>query len=565
MYVRSGTVKIKWRKAALKKSLSGKIVLLVLAVILTGTAILIGSNLYSAIISYEQVMQSYERSLDMFMSELNHEIDSAVDYMKMLIRTTDVQNYCFRADSDYFVSQRMADQISVTLLREKYLSGMWLYSDVTKKDMWIRNTDVGNYGQVVLLRKEFQDRNKLEKYISNSWNLTEINGEMYLVYVCYDELICYGAWCCVDNILKCANDVFSEGEFRARIGTGNLPERSGEKIRLVHSLNGVKDGYLELVSDISVWSKMNLILEILAVFSMICILVMLLLVRNMNRYLIKPVGEIMEIIQRIGEGNLDLKIDTVGYVEEFKEIGDRLNGMSSDLKNLKIAVYEEQLQKKNAQLQFQNSQIRPHFMLNVINSVYSMAGIGENGMIMKLCSYLAEYMRYVFSSKEMVCTLEEEISHLKEYLLIQEIRFGGEVKCELEINPFVMNSRIPTMAIHTFAENFFKYGMGGANGLHAGIKGELDYEKHLVRLIVWDNGPGFPEEIKNAINDGSYEKEEERKDVGIRNSIWRFRELYGDQFRITIKNEPDTEIILLFPYQKCDDKKQRKQNENTDC
>lgn len=525
----------------MKKSLFQSVTRWAVLVVLLCTTALFGSNAWLLRSSQTRMRENRENSFLNFCDGLNEENSAVASYLQTLTSSSDVKKFCFLAESDFFTNQRIGDQLESALMLEMYTSGLWISSDLQDRILWRRNGSRSSFAQKENVQETVMDADKRDTLPNNLWSLVELGGDELLLYLSDDGSLCVGAWCSTEGILAAAEAVFGDAEVSAWLTTGSADESAAFSRELANTA-----GVFLNVSLKETALPVDMVTAVMILFSVLCVICMEILLRSIQRHLMRPVTGITDAIRDIGDGDLERRVQTAEYPRELAVIGDQLNTMTENIRDLKISVYEEERKRREAQIQFQNAQIRPHFMLNVLNSIYSMASVGEQGTVMKTCRYLSDYMRYVFTEKDMLCTLEEELGHLKEYLRIQAIRYPEQGDYELEVDPRMLAAVIPTMAIHTFVENTFKYAVG-EGPLLAGVIGTL--EEGYCRVEIWDNGPGFSEELIRRINDGTYEQEGEQRDIGIRNTIRRFREACGDRFSIRITNEPCTSVALTFPYE----------------
>ena len=526
----------------MKKSLAGKIQRYLLIVAILGSVTLLWSNIYTLQNTYKMTAMTYQSALDLFMKDVDQELDSIATYMNTYSDTADAQKFCYMKEDDYFSRLSVKESLYDVMQLEKYVSGLYVYSKVNDYMISIRENGRSTFQekeQIIDYVKKEENQKQLTNY---TWQEVEIQGQNYLLYIVWDQGRCYGAWCRTQDIIKSAKQNIQDEYAKVY-----LTDQEAVKNNLIgSSFKNWSNKSIIIKLQRALWKNFDGLIAILLIFSAGCIGMLILLIHNMQKYLVKPVQSLVRSIRKIGEGNLDEENETEGYVAELKEIGDNLNSMTKSIQNLKIAVYEEKLEKKDAVIQLQNAQIKPHFMLNVINNIYSMASVGDLELIKKCCRYLADYMRYVFSQKELICTVEEEFIHIQEYIRLQELRFCDDVVCNLSLEPQIMQAKIPTMGIMTLVENTFKHGMGEEAGLIITIEGFYTLEGECVHIRIMDNGPGFPEEIINALNSGE-KIESDRKKIGIQNSIERFEELYGETFKINVSNTPQTTVELIFP------------------
>ncbi len=185
------------------------------------------------------------------------------------------------------------------------------------------------------------------------------------------------------------------------------------------------------------------------------------------------------------------------------------------------AQQEERQQRLRSELSFLRSQISPHFILNVLNSIVYLVRSGSREaetMIIKL-SEIMQYMLYN-SSAEMV-PLDQEISYLENYIELQETRFGEDVQIDFEVSGDVSGKKIEPMLIIPFVENAFKHGTGLINDPVILIK--VDIDQQGLSLIV-----------KNKFDPHSGVKAEQ-SGIGLPNVKRRLELLYPNKHHLEIR------------------------------
>ena len=112
-------------------------------------------------------------------------------------------------------------------------------------------------------------------------------------------------------------------------------------------------------------------------------------------------------------------------VEEFAEAGKVLNQRSEEISQLKISVYEEQINRQKVELDYAQLQIRPHFYINCLNNIYSLAKNKEYDEIQETILSLSDYFRYVFRNSQKLVTLTEELHCVKSYIYLRQNNFAS--------------------------------------------------------------------------------------------------------------------------------------------
>ena len=112
---------------------------------------------------------------------------------------------------------------------------------------------------------------------------------------------------------------------------------------------------------------------------------------------------------------------------------------------------------KDVQLKMLRYQINPHFLFNVLNSIYTL--IDENTeKAKKLVIDMSEYYRYTLNKQQMTVSIEKEVESVLKYLEIQKTRFEEEFEYEISVDDEAKPVLIPSFIIHLLIENAVKYG-----------------------------------------------------------------------------------------------------------
>ena len=99
-------------------------------------------------------------------------------------------------------------------------------------------------------------------------------------------------------------------------------------------------------------------------------------------------------------------------------------------------------------------QIRPHFYLNCLSLIHGMADVAKEEKIVHITEMLSNYMRYVMSDTFEPRSLKEEIAFIRNYVEIQQIRYGKEAfSFEVIMEDTIDTYLVPTLIIHNFVEN----------------------------------------------------------------------------------------------------------------
>lgn len=179
-----------------------------------------------------------------------------------------------------------------------------------------------------------------------------------------------------------------------------------------------------------------------------------------------------------------------------------------------------------------HQQIQPHFLFNVLNSLYSMHRLGKQEELSKSFEYIIIHLRSLFDkNKGPQCKISDEIAHTSNYLKIQKVRFRERLQVNWDIEESVKDYSIVRFLLQTLVENSFKHGFEEVERdfiLEISLRQKDD--SHLI-LVVSDNGPGFKTNV--------FEKP---TGIGLPNIYKQLHFLYGGDASIEVKINDEYEI-----------------------
>jgi len=119
------------------------------------------------------------------------------------------------------------------------------------------------------------------------------------------------------------------------------------------------------------------------------------------------------------------------------------------------------LDKTTAELALLKNQINPHFLFNILNSLFAMAIEKEADELAESITQLTGMMRYtIYENNEKYVPLEKEVAYIENYIQLQRLRFTkNEVPINFKLIGELKNARISPMLLINFVENAFKHGI----------------------------------------------------------------------------------------------------------
>lgn len=121
--------------------------------------------------------------------------------------------------------------------------------------------------------------------------------------------------------------------------------------------------------------------------------------------------------------------------------------------------HEQRVLATEAELKALRAQLNPHFLFNSLNSISALTSI-DGKRARQMCVLLSDFLRRSLKLGEReAVSLAEELELLRNYLAIEEIRFGERLKVELELDPQVAGAQVPPLMLQPLVENAIKHGI----------------------------------------------------------------------------------------------------------
>ncbi len=259
----------------------------------------------------------------------------------------------------------------------------------------------------------------------------------------------------------------------------------------------------------------------------------------------KPTRELLESMKTLGKENRYPRVKVVTQ-DEIGMIGTEYNKMAENIETLIEKVYKMELAQKQSELEFLQMQINPHFLYNALDTI-SWKALGEGNLdVSEMSIALAELLRATIK-KESFIPLKEEMTTVKDYLYIQEQRFGDKISVDYQIEEGVEKYQVPNFILQPLIENAIIHGLEPK--LEKGkVFIQIQKKEDRLYFLVADDGVGMSvEEIETLYV--QCEEDDTSKSIGIKNVYRRLILCYGEESKLYIKSKKNkgTEIQFSIP------------------
>lgn len=517
------------------------------------------NSYYSMDVIRNQVSGSNKNMLNLHMNQLDYALDGVGNYVYQLSDEDDLayfQPNVAASYNDYVEAKlRLFNTISTQSNFYTTIDSIFVYS--SEYDDMIYTQKFGNtFEEREAIYNEVWELMKSEPkhFLNGQWNVWKGKNQYYLFYLLKNEGVYVGAWVNMEKLVTPFKFIDFGESGRALITTANFTpitqrefiEKEGINLRPnseQYSLSGNDNQFMvmseesssaafniiALIPEHTILEKLPFLQRISSFITIGAILFLLLFIFLMRKVFLIPIRQIVMAMKQLRKGNLDIRLPHVKSSTEFEMMNESFNNMISEIRHLKIDVYEKKLNLQSAELKHLQLQINPHFFLNSLNIIYNLATVKEYALIQEMSKSLANYFRFMFKSNSYFVSLKDEILHTKNYLKIQQLRFPDEFSYKVNIPEDLMKYQIPPLVIQSLVENTIKHAFNMDDPIEIDINVRQDDKTpELIQIEIRDTGEGFPEEILKWLEKDEPLITEEGKRIGIWNVKRRLHLLYGE-------------------------------------
>lgn len=269
-----------------------------------------------------------------------------------------------------------------------------------------------------------------------------------------------------------------------------------------------------------------------------------------SRVISRPLENLGDAMQQFQQGDFkqQLKVESN---DEVGQVAQCFNHMVSEIEQLINKNYIMVLKKRESELAVLQAKINPHFLYNALDSIYWQAMSADDEETAESIYELSQLFRLVLGNGKEIVTVEAELQLLQRYLEIQKLRFMRQLEYHFDVEPEILQEKIPKLILQPFVENAVIHGMEKQEeACEITISGHL--EDRFLKFQVRDTGVGVTEEQLKKIWEPETNKAYSSQRIGryaIYNVKERLRLKYGDAFQLKIESKvgKGTQVTLVIP------------------
>lgn len=401
---------------------------------------------------------------------------------------------------------------------------------------------------IYLQRLDFYDA-ETEKYLKIEFDYGSMVRTIKNMNYDNEVLICEG-----DRILLSNGQYGSYGSEFQRLDNATMREAYEHTISLYGTeltiyVKPVENSFLTNIRN-----KLPIILLLLAVN----VIFPFWFVQIFNRSFTKRITELSKVFKSVDSDHLipmpceEGKDEISSMIRNYNRMVERTNGLIETVYKNKIHEQEMLVGRKNAELLALHSQINPHFLFNVLESIRMHSILKKENETADMVAKLAVMQRqYVEWGNDSV-SIFQEIEFVKAYLALQKYRFGERLNYDIEVDRECENFKIPKLTIVTFVENACVHGIESKSSpgwifVRIGRQGEG------LEIEIEDTGSGMAEakltELQNNMCNADIEMLKGGGRVGIINACVRLKMVTENRVKFRVEGEEGvgTTVTIRIP------------------
>ncbi|WNR42996.1 sensor histidine kinase [Paenibacillus roseipurpureus] len=254
------------------------------------------------------------------------------------------------------------------------------------------------------------------------------------------------------------------------------------------------------------------------------------------RGLYRPIFQMKSIVNLFSGGNQSVRFPVEGN-DEIAQLGYAFNSMLTQISGFIHDIRQEQEDKRVLELQALTAQIRPHFLMNTLNSIKCNLLLTGDTIHSRQLDALMRLLWANMNIRELT-TLSEECTLLTHYIQIMQMRSGLEVQLVLALDEASADWQVPRLLLQPLVENALIHGFGGTVDLQEDpeIRVTSTVEDGQWVVQVADNGAGMTGDVLDSLNTRLTGREEVpgSRHIGLVNTYQRLRLAYGAAVNMTV-------------------------------
>lgn len=251
----------------------------------------------------------------------------------------------------------------------------------------------------------------------------------------------------------------------------------------------------------------------------------------------EQVQDLVDTLKKIGEGNIDERIDEANKENEMLLISNEVNRMLDSEQQHVKEIFALKIKQQEAYIKALQAQINPHFFYNTLEFFRMTALLEESDELADMIYDFSALMRNSIS-QEMYISIKKEIEFCQKYLNLYQQRYPNKLTVQIEIDKTVEETVVPKFSIQPLVENYIVHGVDWSridNILSIRVSQSSEKQVDYVNIVIADNGDGMTQAKIDEINNKfqRYNKPIHSNSIGIEIVYQQLLNHYGKHFSMS--------------------------------
>lgn len=280
---------------------------------------------------------------------------------------------------------------------------------------------------------------------------------------------------------------------------------------------------------------------------LLMIFIVILVLNSILNKVLRPIGQLKVSMDEAEVTNLKVRAN-IASGDELGKLAGSYNRMMERIEMLMEQVVEEQEEKRKFELQALQAQINPHFLYNTLDSIIWMVETKDDQAV-PMTEALAKLFRISLNKGNEFISLENEMEHVRNYLVIQSMRYRNKFLFDIQIEDELLNCRTVKLIVQPLVENCIYHGVKKKKTQgYISIRAYRDGSTLII--AVEDDGPGMsPQQCASILDSGQVMENVTGSGVGVKNVDERIKLYFGKEYGLhfeSIEGE-GTRVTISLP------------------
>jgi two-component system, sensor histidine kinase YesM len=286
----------------------------------------------------------------------------------------------------------------------------------------------------------------------------------------------------------------------------------------------------------------------IALISMSIVVVALIIVFFISRKMTNSLSRLVKQIENAPKKQFHEYVRVSGMYET-RQIGNAFNAMLDELHEYVDQLVLSQKQKQEADLAALQQQINPHFLYNTLTSIKFMVQQVNKEDADNTINALISLLQNTIGNVDETVSVNQELENLKNYVFINQKRYGNRIKVNYFVDPKCVDYQIPKLILQPFIENSFFHAFNQKAEGYINVLVWQEGEMLICEIV--DNGDGMEISREHKLPN-TKRNQQLFSGIGVKNVNDRIQLIYGEPYGVTISSKlgEGTKVRISFPVNK---------------